>query len=84
MIRAKFKHSRKGVVFQRDEEITNLTKAEQEEAVLNKLAYYDKPKVEILSKPTDSNTVDYIKDYLEQEGIEYDSNLRKAELLELC
>lgn len=94
-IKAKFKHSRKGVVFQRDEEITNLSKAEQEEAVLNKLAYYDKPKVEITNKdsedvetleeaPSMANTKKEIIEYLNDPTIDFDTSMTKAELLELC
>lgn len=34
-------------------------------------------------KPTDSNTVDEIKAYLDKNGIKYDSNAKKADLLKL-
>lgn len=82
MIRAKFKHSRKGKVFQRNEEIDNLNSEQEEQAVISGLAYYDEP--DLMEPPTDENTVDYIKDYLKQEGIKFGSNLKKDELLELC
>ncbi len=88
-IRAKFGHSRKGKKFERNEVIDNLTKAEQEEAVLNGLAYYDKPKTEIVygnevDKPTSENLKAEIISYLEEQGIEHDPNVTKSELLELC
>ena len=34
-------------------------------------------------KPTNDNTVDEIKAYLDENGVEYDSKAKKAELLEL-
>lgn len=82
MIRANFKHSRKGVVFQRDEEITNLTHDEEQQAVETGLAYYDKPKKTV--KPTMENTKKEIEQYLDENGIEYDEFVTKSELLELC
>lgn len=83
MIRATFKHSRKSVIFQTGEEITNLTLKEQEEAVLKGLAYYDfEEPVEYI--PTEDNTVKEIKAYLDECGIDYDPSLKKSELLDLC
>lgn len=78
MIRAKFGHSRKGVYFAKGKEIDNLNEDQEKEAVDMGWAYYDS------QKPTESDTVKYIKDYLNQEGIEFESSMNKAELLELC
>ncbi|MBZ5940833.1 hypothetical protein [Weissella cibaria] len=38
---------------------------------------------ETFEKPTDKNTVDEIKGYLDQVGIEYDNAAKKADLLAL-
>ncbi|WP_435370808.1 HeH/LEM domain-containing protein [Fructilactobacillus ixorae] len=34
-------------------------------------------------KPTDANTLTEIKEYLNSQGIDYDSNAKKADLLKL-
>lgn len=87
-IRAKFGHERKGKKFERDEVIDVLSEDEKVEAVANGLAYYDKPKVRVygneVDKPTSDNLKSEIIAYLEEQEIEHDPNLTKAELLELC
>lgn len=82
MIRAKFGHSRYGKVFQRGDEIDNLTEAERVEAVYNGLAYYDSPKVEF--SPSMDYKKDEIQEYLTNQGIEFDDDMTKSELIELC
>lgn len=80
MIRAKFQHSRKGIVFKTDDVITNLTSQQEEEAIKKGWAYVQE---EAEEKVTISNSKKEIQDYMYKHHFGYDESMTKAELIEI-
>lgn len=80
MIRAKFQHSRKGIVFKTDDVITNLTSQQEEEAIKKGWAYVQE---EAEEKVTISNSKKEIQDYMYKNHFGYDESMTKAELIEI-
>lgn len=81
IVRAKFNQHWRGNFYRAGDEMP-ATDKQGERLTQSKQAYYDVKEIEPF--PDDSYTIEEIKAYLDANEIEYKSNLKKAELLELC
>ncbi len=81
IVRAKFNQHWRGDYYEKDAKMPANEK-QAERLTSCGVAYYDVEEIEPI--PDESYTVEEIKAYLDSEEIEYKSNAKKAELLELC